>query len=81
MTSTLNFIRPIWVFDTLTNITTGQILSHLSAKVLYIKGVGYFLYTFFTPCMTQVHHYVEAGMVHITQTKNSKITVYYNKKI
>jgi hypothetical protein len=27
-----------------------------------------------------LHHYVEAGMVQITQTKNSKITIYYNKK-
>jgi hypothetical protein len=37
---------------TLTDITTKQNLSHLSAEVLYIKGVGYFLYACFTLCMT-----------------------------
>jgi hypothetical protein len=52
MASTLSFIRPIWVFDSLTDITR-QNLPHLSARVLYIKGVCYFCIAFFTSCMTQ----------------------------
>jgi hypothetical protein len=52
MASTLNFLEPIWAFDLLTNITS-QNLPHLSAMVVYIKGVGYFRYAFFNSRMTQ----------------------------